>query len=504
MSGLPQLLSKQQPIFVPIDPSLYRASKEANPNKRVPTHLLIPPNRANINFIRNTGKYRTVNPKAFRESKDPLPEYWANFDPKTSKYAEYVTKPQNQQKCGSCFAFAAATVINDVFIFGKKLNFNPNISPLSILSCVIDRDCNSQCGGGDTLCVLDHISRQGVTTNYCMNYEKFCDSTPSCYESVKKAFDENTKIFKAESGIISIPQCGCCPNCKNNFSYYISKPTLNYLDRDHPNAVESVKQQIFENGAAVAGYVVYSNFAKDRSNGKFTKTKGIYIQSENYEGTDPKNINLFLGCHAVSIVGWGVEKSPITLDDGTVLNKTPYWIVRNSWSKEWGNGGYFKMAMYQKINGREINPTTSFEKINNVFITDPETKTTTNYQMGGIITISAVAFEKYNNNSSRCSSKDSCNEPSPLENISPNNGLVSPNNGPVSPNNGPVSPNSGPVSPNSGPVSQKTYSLENNYSKYLYIGIGIASFILVLSLVLSFENEPNEKIYLFKNIKNSI
>jgi cathepsin B len=38
-----------------------------------------------------------------------------------------------------------------------------------------------------------------------------------------------------------------------------------------------------------------------------------------------------LGGHAIKIIGWGVEAG------------TPYWLVQNSWTTTWGDGGYFKM-----------------------------------------------------------------------------------------------------------------------------------------------------------------
>ena len=39
-----------------------------------------------------------------------------------------------------------------------------------------------------------------------------------------------------------------------------------------------------------------------------------------------------LGRHAVKIIGWGTE------------NGNPYWLVANSWGKNWGGlGGFFKI-----------------------------------------------------------------------------------------------------------------------------------------------------------------
>lgn len=467
--SLINVLKSQKAIQVPVDKKVYNAKKLMFPSEIHSTHIMIPPNRAIITFNRDVKKFKTVE-KKYKAPSTPLPEYWANFDPNSSKYSTYITKPQNQQKCGSCFAFAAATAISDVFIFGKKLNYNPNISPLSILSCIKDSRYNLQCNGGDTLSVINAISRQGITTNYCMNYDKFCNNSKGCYTAKKKPFDEKLNmVFELSTEDNNIPECGCCPQCDNNYSYYITEPELisKVQARNVPassDAEERIKDHIFNNGAAVTGYVVYYNFVKDQSNGRFEKTRGIYIETERYssDNEDPKK---FMGCHAVVIVGWGIEKSPITLDDGTVLENTPYWIVRNSWGTEWGNNGYFKIAMNRIVKGKSINDTTAFEKINTVTISVNEESNT--YQMGGTILFKSLDVRKYDNNNPNCTDKDSCNETSPGSPGSPLSPLST----------------SSPVSPSSPSSSSFFSSFLSNLSNKEYIEILIK--ILVLCLVIA-------------------
>ena len=43
-----------------------------------------------------------------------------------------------------------------------------------------------------------------------------------------------------------------------------------------------------------------------------------------------------LGFHAIEVVGWGVDSSNASNPP------LKYWIVKNSWSKDWGEDGYFR------------------------------------------------------------------------------------------------------------------------------------------------------------------
>jgi hypothetical protein len=50
------------------------------------------------------------------------------------------------------------------------------------------------------------------------------------------------------------------------------------------------------------------------------------------------------GNHAVSIMGWGLAKD-IKVSNEDVAD-VPYWVCRNTRGTNWGENGYFKIAMY--------------------------------------------------------------------------------------------------------------------------------------------------------------
>jgi len=45
--------------------------------------------------------------------------------------------------------------------------------------------------------------------------------------------------------------------------------------------------------------------------------------------------------HSVVCAGWGTE------------NGVDYWIIQNTWGKDWGNGGYFRMKRGADVAGIE-------------------------------------------------------------------------------------------------------------------------------------------------------
>jgi C1A family cysteine protease len=55
------------------------------------------------------------------------------------------------------------------------------------------------------------------------------------------------------------------------------------------------------------------------------------------------------GGHAVQLIGWGTDPT----------SKLDYWLVQNSWGKEWGEAGYFRIRRGTNEIGIEDQPTTA-------------------------------------------------------------------------------------------------------------------------------------------------
>lgn len=71
------------------------------------------------------------------------------------------------------------------------------------------------------------------------------------------------------------------------------------------------------NGPIETGFMVYQDF--------MSYAGGIYTC----------NSNVFMGGHAVKILGWGEESG------------TKFWLVANSWGTSWGEKGYFRLEIGQ-------------------------------------------------------------------------------------------------------------------------------------------------------------
>ena len=257
---------------------------------------------------------------------------------------DLISKPGNQMLCGSCWAISAAGIIADNFVVSNLVDWKPELSTTWCLSSYPQGQCN----GGNPALLLSDISDGGISDNHCVDYS-WCATEGACNGTA-------TKHFTAGKNISSlIPSSGC---------YYSDTHHLYFIDRD-PKSVYIgspgvdknnfgliVKNHLLSNGPVLAGFTVFDNFMS----GAFTKINGgVYLEDAIYDngqlhfepgrsGGDNASEH-FKGSHAVAIIGWGIQKD-VVIDDSGKKENVPYWFCRNSWTERWGDGGYFKMAMY--------------------------------------------------------------------------------------------------------------------------------------------------------------
>ena len=97
---------------------------------------------------------------------------------------------------------------------------------------------------------------------------------------------------------------------------------------------DDIMKEIYENGSVAAAFDVYEDF-EDYKGGIYQHVTGDY-----------------LGGHTVKIIGWGVDEQNVK-----------YWIIANSWGKNWGEQGFFRMLRGEDECGIEDEVVTGIPKL---------------------------------------------------------------------------------------------------------------------------------------------
>jgi hypothetical protein len=256
-----------------------------------------------------------------------------------TKKKRLISTPGNQALCGSCWAISGAGIIGDNFVVSGVVDWKPDLSTTWCLACYPQ----SQCEGGNPALLFSDISQGGIVSNHCIDYS-WCLENEQCNGSSLKHFDQKVSLSSL------VPTCGCYFGDTEHYLYKIDKNpksiSIGVGGVDKDNIISTVKKQIYTKGPVMGGFLVFKNFMS----GEFTKSNGgVYLERGVY-GNEPLKfsddmLEEYNGSHAIAVIGWGIAKN-ILVDNGGKRDDVPYWYCRNSWTTDWGDGGYFKMAMF--------------------------------------------------------------------------------------------------------------------------------------------------------------
>ena len=241
-----------------------------------------------------------------------------------------MTDVKDQGFCGNCYAFSATEAIESHWALAAGENVIP-LSVQQLTSCstgnatIHTLNRNTGCQGGDATTAFQWVNTSywGLTSEWVYpwtDYFGFGSNITDNSTLTSKCWNVTERIAAKLAGV---PPSEAPPVPRVNVEHDVTQ-------------LPSNNQTAFMEALAFSGPIalgVCSLGWYDYESGVFRNGDGGYA---NYSGTGA----YFMIDHATLMVGYGHEV--VTYPNGTAAD-TGYWIVRNSWGVDWGEGGYIKL-----------------------------------------------------------------------------------------------------------------------------------------------------------------
>ncbi|KAK1156810.1 tubulointerstitial nephritis antigen-like [Acipenser oxyrinchus oxyrinchus] len=253
--------------------------------------------------VRNMNEIKTNLENVF------LPYYFNAAD----KWPGKIHEPLDQGNCAASWAFSTAAVASDRISIQSMGHMTPLLSPQNLISC--DTRNQGGCRGGQIDGAWWYLRRKGIVTEDCY---------PFSSSKTDSASQHHQCMMHSQS--VGRGKRQATARCPNQSSYtndiYQSTPAYRISSNE-----KEIMKEIMDNGPVQAILEVYEDF--------FVYKSGVYRHSP-VNNNKPSQFRKH-GTHSVKITGWGEER-------GYNGERSKYWIAANSWGKNWGENGYFKIA----------------------------------------------------------------------------------------------------------------------------------------------------------------
>ena len=266
-----------------------------------------------------------INSKKIFNKKIIIPK---EFDGRIT-WKNFLTPVLNQGDCSSCWAYASTSTLADRFNILSRGLLKVELSPIHMILCNYNNNDNNDnnqnnykpCYGNSLYHAWSYLLIFGITDNQCL---------PNDNTLLNGKFKKLSEF----SSLKNLPLCNMITGPLGDMCHDFSINHTNGVETGTParffrsfyiytvpgtfeeNASQfDIQREIYINGPVSTAFKVYPDFEK------FNSKDDIYIW--NGKGSSKYG-------HAVEIVGWGEQ------------NKTPFWIIKNSYGSNWGDNGYFK------------------------------------------------------------------------------------------------------------------------------------------------------------------